>query len=300
MTNHPVFIGSENAALLPEDAGFHIIPVPLEKSVSYGTGTNEGPLAILNASLQLELYDGISIPADHGIHTCPFVDCHGQIESVLSNIAGATQNSIDCGKIPILLGGEHTITIGAARAIKKTGRRVGFIQFDAHADLRDSYQDNPFSHACVMRRVIELGFDIFQIGVRSLSKNEHMLRRQQNIPHLDAVDINRNNTFNNILPDDFPKTVFLTIDVDCLDPSIMPATGTPEPGGLTWHQMMAILEDVIRDRIVIGMDIVELAPVSNLIYPDYTAARLVYNTIGMIARNQRPHPWGIAPPSSIE
>lgn len=281
---YPDFLGSVLAPASPEEALFHIIPVPFEASVSYGTGTTQGPLEILRASWYLELYDGYSVPADSGIHTQPPLSCEGSAPEVLAAIGRRVAAVAALGKLPVILGGEHTVTVGAIEALAARGERFGVVQFDAHADLRDSYQGTPFSHGCVMRRIFDLGVPLYQLGVRSLSPEEVVFRREQGIGYLDAVAIAGGADLRNVLPPDFPEQIYLTFDVDCLDPSLIPATGTPEPGGPTWFQTMTLLESVVRGRKVLGLDLVELAPVAGLHAPNFAAARLLYNLFGIVTR----------------
>ncbi|RJP95094.1 MAG: agmatinase [Desulfobacteraceae bacterium] len=283
----PGFLSSEIEPHPPEECLFHVIPVPYEKSVSYGTGTASGPLAILESSLQLELFDGIGIPAEYGIYTCPPLECDDSAEEVLERITDAVSKALDLKKIPVVLGGEHTVSVGAFRALKTHFKDFGIVQFDAHADLRETYHGTTQSHACVMRRAVEMDIPIFQIGVRSLSHEEHLLRKEKDIGHLDASAIGMAPVPDMILPEDFPKNIYITFDVDGLDPSIMPATGTPEPGGLSWYQAISALASVIRTRQVIGFDVVELAPIPGMHAPEFTAARLIYTLFGMIGRQDR-------------
>ena len=283
----PGFLASEIPPAQPEECLFHVIPVPYEKTVSYGAGTAAGPLAILESSQQLELFDGISIPAEYGIYTHPPVNCDGPDEETLEKIAKTVSSVLDLKKIPVVLGGEHTVSVGAFRAVKAHFKDFGIVQFDAHADLRDTYHGTPLSHACVMRRAVEMDIPIFQIGVRSLSWEEHVLRQERHIGHLDASDIGMAPVPDVILPDDFPQNIYITFDVDGLDPSLMPATGTPEPGGLSWYQAFSALSAVMRGRRVIGLDVVELAPIPGMHAPQFTAARLIYNLFGMIGRQER-------------
>lgn len=279
------FLESELGPVTPADALFHVIPAPYEKSVSFGKGTAAGPAAILAASQQLELFDGKTIPADNGIYTLPPLSCTGSPEEVLTAIARTIDDVLRSHKIPVLLGGEHTVTVGALQAMRQHAGNCGVVQFDAHADLRDTYEGSPFSHACVMRRALDMNFPLHQVGVRSLSYEEELLRRTGNIGRLDAAAIDDAGIPEAILPADFPADIYITIDVDVLDPGILPATGTPEPGGLGWYQMMQALAAVIRGRQVLGFDVVELAPVPGLHAADYTVARLIYNFFGMISRN---------------
>jgi len=282
---YPRFLESELGPETEGEALFHIIPAPYEKSVSYGKGTAVAPAAILAASQQLELFDGKSIPAEVGIHTLPPLSCTGTPTEVLSAIECSVGEVLRCRKIPVLLGGEHTVTVGALQAVQQRADNCGLVQFDAHADLRDTYEGSPFSHACVMHRALDMDFPLYQIGVRSLSHEEEVLRRARNIGHLDGAVVGATGIPDALLPPDFPLDIYITIDVDVLDPGILPATGTPEPGGLGWYQMMQALAAVIRGRRVLGFDVVELAPIPGLHAADYTVARLIYNFFGMITRN---------------
>lgn len=281
-SNPPAFHSDDLPPSKPSEATFHIIPVPWESSVSYGGGTANGPNAILHASTQLEAYIDGGIPGEAGIHTAPPVSCEGEAIEVLTRIRKATSEVLERGKLPILLGGEHAMTLGPIQAIQETGISFGVVQFDAHADLRDSYQGNPYSHACVMKRIFDLDIPIFQIGVRALSATEAALRTSADIAHIDADTIARSGFPQNMLPPDFPENIFITFDVDGLDPSIMPSTGTPEPGGLSWYQALEGLENAMKGRNVIGADVVELAPKPGLIASDFTAAKLVYKIMDLI------------------
>jgi len=269
-----------------ENALFHILPVPMERSVSYGIGTGKGPQAILQASLQLEAFDGQGIPAERGIHTYPPVKCVAEnVQDDLEAISVEVSKILDHQGVPIILGGEHTVTLGVLNAFAEHNEKIGVVQFDAHCDLRDSYENNHLSHACVMRRVYEMGIPIMQIGIRSLSMGEDIFRKEKNIPCLDAASIFHDGIPAEILPTDFPEKIYITFDVDCFDPSIMPATGTPEPGGIGWYQAIDLLDNVATGRSICGFDVVELAPAAGLHAADFTAAKLVYTMIGMISRS---------------
>lgn len=275
------FLGSEFPPVKPADAFFHVIPVPYEKTTSYGKGTARGPAAIISASQQLEAFNGRSIPGAAGIHTARAVDCRGTAEAVLPRIAAAVSAVLDCGRIPVVLGGEHTVTLGAVQALWRQRPDFGVVQFDAHADLRDEYEGSPYSHASVMRRVVELDVPVFQIGVRAFCLDEHLFRQKRKIPRLDAAAIAAKGVPRRVLPAGFPKRVFVTFDIDALDPSVMPATGTPVPGGLTWYQAMDLLAGVCGGRAVIGFDVVEFAPQHGMHGADFAAAQLVYEMMGV-------------------
>lgn len=282
------FLASELPNLAPEKCLFHVIPVPHEATVSYGGGTKEGPAAIIEASNQLEVWTGEASPGASGIYTWPAVDCSGKDSEVMDAITAATLKALKAGGpsgvIPVLLGGEHSITYGALRAMQEYYGHFGVIQFDAHADLRDSYGGSKFSHACVMRRASQdLGLPLFQLGVRSLSPEEVAYRKEKNLAGLDAREFAwlgggqwLASLTGSLLPTDFPKRVYLTFDVDALDPGIMPATGTPEPGGFTWWDALALVRHTLKNRECIGLDVNETAPIPGFSAPTFTAARLTY------------------------
>jgi len=270
----------------PENALFHVIAAPMEQSLSYGAGTARGPAAIIAASRQLELLTDYGLPAEHGIYTAPTVDCQGDAVAALARIEEAVAHTCALGKVPALLGGEHTVTLGAIRALKKFHGHFGVIHFDAHADLRDRYQGSPFSHACVMRRVHELGIPVFQIATRAYSLEEQKYRRENagSLAYLDARDLSGQISLT--LPAFMPEEVYISFDVDGFDAAVMPATGTPVPGGLSWRQAMDMLEQIMPQRRCIGFDVVELAPIAGLHFADFTAAQLVYNLMALLAQSR--------------
>ena len=279
-------LGEKNS---PDSALFHVIPVPLERSVSYGKGTQDGPAAILEASQQLEAWDGRSTPLELGIHTTDFIDCSGKLRQVLQRVRQHTGRALESGKIPVLLGGEHTVTLGALEAVCAFyPEPVGLFQLDAHADLRESYEGSRFSHACVARRAhADLGMELFQFGVRALSVEEVTYREKHGISHLDAATFYQSASRERCsLPPAFPEKIYLTLDADGLDPSVIRATGTPVPGGPGWHETLAVIEKVIRGRTVVGFDVVELAPRAEDHASSFAAALLVYSVMGLIQRNR--------------
>ncbi len=282
------FLESEIGVLAPEQAFFHILPVPYEATVSYGGGTANGPEAILAASRQLELWDGFSIPAEKGICTWQAVESQPTPQTQMAAIEQAVAAILPFG-MPVLLGGEHSITTGALQALKERYGTFGVVQFDAHADLRDTYEGSPYSHACVMHRTLDLGLPVFQIGVRSLSPEEVKLRLERKIGFLDAYTLHTTPLPTTILPSNFPQNIYISFDVDGLDPSVIPGTGTPEPGGLSFMQAMLLLQKIISERNTIGFDVVELAPLAGQHISEFAAARLVYNIMGLIERkNEKP------------
>jgi agmatinase len=278
------FHGTDIPPSPPENALFHIIPVPLEQSVSYGTGTADGPRAILEASLQLETLTCGVIPADLGIHTTAPVDCKGPLERTLDITEKLVEQALRAKSVPVILGGEHTVTCGAIPALQRSCKDFGVIQFDAHADLRDSYEGTPNSHACVMRRIHEQSIPIFQIGTRSYSVEEDSYRKLHKVGYMDSETIWREGPVLR-LPPDFPELVYITFDLDGLDSSVMPATGTPVPGGLNWFQAMWLIEQIMETRVCIGFDVVELAPIPALHASSFLAAQLTYNIMAYLVRS---------------
>ncbi|MDR2733028.1 MAG: agmatinase [Spirochaetota bacterium] len=290
------FLESEFTGTDEAEALLHIIPVPLEATVSWGGGTAHGPSAILEASQELEAWDGAGIPGKAGFFTAAPVPCASSREEYSLAIQQAAERvlsfapsrSLKERRIPVTLGGEHSLTLPVMRAIKAHYKEsaVGIIQFDAHADLRDQLGGNPYSHGCVMRRIYEeLGLAIMQLGTRALCTEEIAYRGKNAIAHIDARELIEQNIREAPLPPDFPPLVYISFDLDALDPAIMPATGTPVPGGLFWYQTLALLESVAKQRAIIGMDMVELAPIAGFPAPSFLAADLIHKMMGMAVRN---------------
>ncbi|OIQ31537.1 MAG: agmatinase [Roseobacter sp. MedPE-SWchi] len=259
-----------------EDALFRVIPVPLERTVSYGSGTAAGPAAILEASNELErLCQGLE-PCASGIFTEEMLECEGALPEVMERLAQRTEACVRAGKLPVTLGGEHSLSYGAvtgvARALKQ---RIGIVQIDAHADLRVAYQGEKYSHASVMNLLVNDGIKLAQFGVRALCTQEADSRSANGVFHVDAEELVTGNIHAVDLPEDFPELVYVSFDVDGLDPSQMPATGTPVPGGLGYYQALHLVENALEGRRCVGFDVVELAPDGNAAW-DFTTAQIVY------------------------
>jgi agmatinase len=281
----PRFLQSELPEMAPENARFHVLPVPYEKTVSYGGGTAKGPAAIIAASSQLERWDGASDPGVEGIYTWPAIDCSAAAPKVIEAIAAAVAKILALGKMPVVLGGEHTVTGGVIRGYLDAGvRDFGVVQIDAHADLRAAYEGDPLSHASVMRRVVEAGLPLVQLGNRAYCEEEREARARYKVHAIDADQLVPQNVRDVALPPDFPPQVFFTLDVDGMDPSVLPATGTPVPGGLGWYQTLGLFESVARQRRIIGFDILEFAPIAGFHAYDFAAALLAYKLMGIVQR----------------
>ena len=284
--DYPLFLGSEIEQSAMSDAAFSVLPVPYEKTVSYGGGTAAGPRAILDASWQLETWDGKSNPSAQGIHTCEAIDCEGTDTDIIEAIAHATASIVRANSMPVVLGGEHTVTWGVIKGLLAAGvSDFGIVQIDAHADLRDAYEGNPLSHASVMRRVVDAGVPLFQLGVRAFCEEEMATREQFNVRYLDAEDIVPTQEGSIELSEDFPTRVFFTLDIDGMDPSVFPSTGTPVPGGLSWYQTLQLFESVASQREIIGFDIMEFSPIAGFNAYDFAAAMLTYKLMGIVQRH---------------
>jgi len=283
----------ENFGGLPEEHSQYetsravIFPVPLERTTSYEHGTRNGPTAILAASRNMELYDDeleVEPYKEIGIHTLPPIDtADGTLDEVITEIFTAQCGLLEDEKFTVALGGEHSLTPPLVSATAKKYKDLSVLQIDAHADLRDEYQGNPASHACAMRRVVEV-CPAVQVGIRSLSVEE-----AQAIPHLrtsiywakDVVRAPLKSWIAKVLSDLSPN-VYLSIDLDGFDPAFVPATGTPEPGGLDWMQVTSLIRAVADHKQIVGMDVVELLPQPGDHASDFLAAKLVYKCLGYI------------------
>jgi agmatinase len=267
-----------------------VLPVPLEATVSYGGGTAAGPRAIIAASQQVELYDrehDRECALQYGVHTLPALDFAGVDDdpgAAVDLIAAAVADAAGSGKLVVALGGEHTISAGVSRGLLDAlGGPLTVVQLDAHSDLRDSYDGTPFSHACVARRMLEDARveQVLQLGVRSVDLEEVQFARanQQRLRVWYAEDVHDRRWLDEFAERVRGRRVHLTIDVDGLDPSIVPATGTPEPDGLTWREALTIIRTTALAGSIAGIDCVELAPQPGLHHADFAVAKLLYKTM---------------------
>ena len=277
--------GGDEAASPFDEAGIAVLPVPYEATVSYGGGTAEGPAAILRASTQVELYDEQleREPFRAGLFTDPPLDVSGTTEEVVRRIDGRFRELLEAGKWVMMLGGEHAITPGGVAAAVTRHPDLHLVQLDAHADLRQSYAGDRWSHACAMARCVDLGVPLTAIGIRNYSVDEARWIRE-GIPGyriVHAWEMADGSWIERVLDGLEDKPVYLTIDLDYFDPGIIPATGTPEPGGGAWWPTLAFLDRLIKHANVVACDLVELAPSPGLHHADFTAARLAYKIIGM-------------------
>jgi agmatinase len=264
-----------------EDAAAVILPAPLDRTTSYLPGTRHGPREILLASSQVELWDeelGVDVH-ERGIVTLPEVDLTSlTMDGAMAELHRVAGEILDAGKFLVTLGGEHSISSALVRAAAERHRGLSVLQVDAHADLRDSYQAERHSHACAMRRTIDYA-PLVQVGIRNLSSEE-----AEAIPSLKTTifyDWNMRGDPDWIgrAVDALGDAVYITIDLDGLDPATMPAVGTPEPGGLSWRELVTLLRRTFERKTVAACDVVELCPIPGMVSPNFIAARLVYKLL---------------------
>ncbi len=279
------FLGLDEATSDFATARAVVLPVPYEATTSWGTGTRDGPRAILDASRYVELYDGEfdSEPCAAGIHTLPALELTrdgpaaalAQLEEAWGTIHDAA-----AGRFLVMLGGEHSISSAAIRAAAaRHPERLSVLQLDAHADLRASHDGSRFSHACAMTRVADRA-DIVAVGLRGVSLEEvEFARREPGVTQILADEMERDEAWMDHALEALGPLVYLTFDVDYFDPSLVPSTGTPEPGGGSWYPTLRFLRRVFAERRVVAADVVELAPIPGLRAPDFLVARLVYKLI---------------------
>ena len=287
----PPFLEFEAPAGEPAVA---VLPVPYERTTSWGRGAENGPAALLRASHYVELYDEeLRLePFRIGIETLPPVDVEAVEEVALERISAAARATLERGRFLAAIGGEHTVTPALVRGVvDAAGSDLGVVQFDAHTDLRPTYAGTRWNHACAMSRVLDLGVSTLAIGIRSLSRPEAVRIEMEGLPviwasQMEALAADELQALFVGLLASLPDTVYLTFDLDFFDPSLLPATGTPEPGGGTWHQALALLRVLFELKRVIAMDVVELAPIPGNPASDYTAARLLYKCIGYRYRRE--------------
>lgn len=266
-----------------DDAGVVILPVPYEATVSYMGGTRFGPRRVLEASRYIELYDHELDGEFHtaGVHTLPELMLSGAgPETALGELRTACDRLLAMGKFVIMVGGEHSLSAPPIEAhlARLGGRPLSVLQLDAHGDLRPEYEGTPFSHACVMHRV-HRQVNLVPVGIRAITSDERQLMRARGIPTIFAHELDAGDRWIERTLAALGSEVYLTIDVDYFDPSLVPATGTPEPGGGQWYPTLRLLQRVFTERTVVGADVVELAPIPGLVAPDFLVAKLIYKLI---------------------
>lgn len=281
------FLGLEGGAAEWESAGVVVLPIPYESTVSYQGGTKLGPAALIQASRYIELYDQ-ELDAEPGpqIGVCTLPALHltsAGPEAAVRELREAYDAILaEAGdRLVIGLGGEHSISsapVLAHAARLGEGERLSVLQFDAHGDLRPEYEGSPWSHAAVMARCID-DVDLVQVGIRAITSEERALIRERGITTIFAEEMWDNEAWIDRALQALGDTVYVTFDVDYFDPALMPATGTPEPGGIGWYPTLKLLRRVFTEKRVVGVDVVELAPMGGNAAPDFVAAKLVYKMV---------------------
>lgn len=258
-----------------------ILPVPIDRTTSYVSGTRNGPREIIEASSHMELWDE-EVGADvHrvGLFTLPPMELpFGEMAPLVDEIRRVASEILSRGKFLVTLGGEHSITPPLVAAAAAAFKGLSVLQIDAHADLRDCYMGTPHNHACAMRRSQEHA-QVTQVGIRSMSTEEAEAVPGLNTTIFYDVAMRKDPAWIDRVVETLSDPVYITIDVDGMDPAIMPATGTPEPGGLSWYEILALLRATISKRTVVACDVVELSPLPGLMAPNFLCAKLVYKIL---------------------
>lgn len=269
---------------------FAVLPIPYDGSASFLAGSRHGPQAIISASQQVELYDdelGAEFIAP-GIATLdPIAPNVAGPQAMHDDIRETAGGVIDDGKFLLTLGGEHSITSGLVGAVQSRHKNLSVLQIDAHADLRDSYQGSKYSHAAVMRRIFDLKVPFVGVGIRSYCIEEAGFMERHAIRPITAVDCRNTEDWIDRAVDQLTDTVYITLDIDALDPAYAPGTGTPEPGGLDWFGVTKLLRSVAERKTIVAADIVEVIPLPGQVVTEFLAAKLAYKIISYVQAAER-------------
>jgi agmatinase len=268
-----------------QSAKIVILPIPYDYTATWQKGADQGAEAIIEASAHVELYD-FETDSEvhlHGIHTFELPHLPRSPEKLTQIVRERFSSFADDDKFPVMLGGNHSVTPGAVQGLKDHFADLTVLQLDAHADLRESYHGSMFNHACVMARIEEI-CETVQVGIRSMSREE--FNRLDTVRVFFARDIFLRSDWVEKVVELLSANVYVTIDLDVFDPSVIPSTGTPEPGGLSWYQVIRLLKEVAENRNVVGFDVVELVPNEHNKAPDFIAAKLVFKFLSYIFKNR--------------
>jgi agmatinase len=281
--NKNYFTGLKPAVHNLQNCRFCVVPLPFEKTTTYGRGTKNGPRAVIEASAQLELYDEeLKISTyKKGIYTHKPVNCKAGIKTVFKRIETAAAKILKSRTVPFFIGGEHSISQVLISTFSKKYKNLSVLHFDAHADLREIYEKSPHSHACAMSPASKK-CRVVQVGIRSIAEEEVRFVNRGNVK---TFLMNENLDIEKLIPKvlkNLSRNVYISIDVDGFDPSVIPATGTPVPGGFLWYDALQVVKKVCRSKNIAGVDVVELSPVKNLQVSEFTVAKLIYRLMGYI------------------
>lgn len=279
------FLGLEDKYNRYDDARFVVLPVPYDSAASWQAGARKGPAAIISASQHMEWFDE---ELEEDCYKCGIAT----LDPLEPNVAGPeamhhdlfmfAKRLIRDGKFLFGLGGDHSISSALVRAVMTKHRKLSVLQIDAHCDLRDSYQNSPYSHACVMRRILDLGASAVSVGVRGLSREEYRFMKRRRLETITAYDCHMDDDWVDRVLEALGDTVYVTVDIDAFDPAHAPGTGTPEPGGLDWFQVTGLLRLVAAEKNVVGADIVEVVPIPGQVMTEFLAARLAYKLMAYV------------------
>ncbi len=276
-----------------DPANVVVLPVAYEGTVSYGTGTGAGAMSIIDASRNMELYDDETDAEVYkvGIHTLPEFKSRDTPAQMMSNLYDRAKELIGQGKFLCTIGGEHSISAPVIKAHHERFKDLSVLQIDAHADLRDTYDGTPHSHASIMARVVkDMRIRSVQVGIRSISADEAHALKAEALPtriYWARDVVGRTDWIEGAL-EHLSEDVYLTIDIDGLDPSLVPTTGTPEPGGLGWYETLSLVRKLAETKRVVGMDLVEFSEAPNNDAPAFLCAKLIYKSLAYIFRNRVP------------
>lgn len=270
-----------------ESAAIAILPVPYDGTSTWIKGADRGPEALLDASYNLEFYD-IETESEvykQGIATLDPVVEKSSPEAMSEEVERRVERILDDGKFPVLIGGEHSVSIGAFRAMARRYPNISILQLDAHSDMRDEYEGSPCNHACVMARAKELTPNITQVGIRSTAREElHNIDPERTFY---AHRIAEDSGWIERVSSQLGEEVYITIDLDVLDPSVLPSTGTPEPGGMSYREVISLLRRIIEQHRVVGLDVVELCPNPSAKASDFLAAKLIYQFLSLLYADRK-------------
>jgi agmatinase len=284
------FLGIEDDKLFSYDKSHFVIQqIPYEHTSSYLQGSAKGPAAMIDASHFVEFYDEVLDMETFrlgGIATLPEMSFSGKTDAdAVALIESETEKLLADKKFVVSFGAEHTVTLGLVQAHMKKFSNLSVLQIDAHSDLRDSYHGNKYSHACVMARVHELGINLVQAGIRAQCREEaELIKSSENISTFYAHQIRKDYDWIKKAVNSLTENVYITIDADGFDPSVVPSVGTAEPGGLFWEEVNSLLQEVVNAKNVVGFDIVEIAPAEGQILSEYSMAKLAYRLMGFIVK----------------
>ncbi len=278
------FMGLESKTSSLPLCKFAVVPVPFEKTVCYGHGTAKGPAAVIEASTQIELWDEETKTEtwELGINTQPAINCKGSTNTVFKNIDKTVRNLMQYKAIPFYIGGEHTVTQALAQPYIEKYKNLSILHFDAHADLRPTFEGTPKSHACALypasRQV-----KVVQVGIRSVASEEKQFCNAGNVT---TYLMHEHRDIKKLIPQVLKKltdTVYITIDVDGFDPSVIPATGTPQPGGFMWYEALDLFREVIKHKKIVAVDVVEACKRSADTITEFNVSKLIYRLMGYLA-----------------